>query len=276
MLPPPRLSSGVFNSLLAPGCQGTPTRSSSLRITSWNCRALFCRSDKRRRRKIDKLTRIAGNADIILLQEVHGGEFVLDLLLSSLEKNFLIFHSFIDHATGGIITAISKKHTPRETSLEHMVWVQGRVSRLEIVGLQSSLVVWNIHNFNIPSAGLRDASAKICDDSKNAALKPTEKMVIAMGDVNFNRQDLRGKSYFLPTVSDTSVPTQDRMPRHGQASFEAALVGLIEVFQDLATHCNVRDGTGSCIDGSFLSSPSWALLNICWQMSDVDAQERTF
>jgi hypothetical protein len=33
-------------------------------------------------------------------------------LLSFLKKDFWIFSSFIDHATGGIITAVSKKHTP--------------------------------------------------------------------------------------------------------------------------------------------------------------------
>jgi hypothetical protein len=132
------LSSGVFNTLLFPGNPSHPCK--ELRITTWNCRALFCRNGRSKWKKINRVLQIAANADIILLQETHGDKFIMDLLLSSLTRNFLIFGSFLNRGTGGVITAVSKQHTPNERDILHETFSPGRIIGTSITGLQSTLV----------------------------------------------------------------------------------------------------------------------------------------
>jgi endonuclease/exonuclease/phosphatase family metal-dependent hydrolase len=256
---------GVFNTLLSPGNLGR--QSTSLRITSWNCRALFCRNDKRKRRKLEKISSLAASADIILLQETHGDEFVLDLFLSGLKKDFWIFSSFIDHATGGIITAVRKKHTPDYDTMRFEVYSCGRISRLEVAGLNSTLVVWNTHNYEIERDIMKNTCAALIDNSAEARRNPCRYMLVVMGDFNFNRDDYKGKCYFKPTTTTNQlIQHAYRPPRSGQVPLEDALKNLAEISQNHPTHFNVRDGTGTGINRVFVSTPSWALPHMRWQL----------
>ena len=222
----PQRFSGAFNTILAPGNPGLPCK--DLRITSWNCRALFCRKHKRKWAKIAKVAKIAEYSDIILLQETHGDEYIMDLLLSSLKKNFWIYGSFYNCGTGGVITAVRKSHTPNENSILHESFAPGRVTRTSISGLQSTLVIWNNHNFDISYTNMRKIATQLKSDSESAAANPTGFLAFAIGDLNFERPDFKRVACYTPTSIQNTTDPATKLPRAGQASFESALAGFVE------------------------------------------------
>ena len=76
----------------------------SLKIISWNDRAVFAASPKWRRPKHDLLWKLIFNNDILLLQEVHGSESDLLLLLDRLLTSHFMLYSFSGRRdTGGVL-----------------------------------------------------------------------------------------------------------------------------------------------------------------------------
>jgi len=225
----------------------------SVRITSWNCRALFCRDGKRRRRKLDHLGRICERADIVLLQETHGDTYITDLLCNLLAKRFWIKGDFLDRSAAGVITAVSKAFCPTENAFQINMFAPGRVMRSSFCHQMRQLIVWNVHNYGLSEQQLLRISDQLIDDYNSCAAAPTDKITFVLGDFNYERRSSKRLNYATPSNSEKGSHSL----RPGQRTFEAALKPYVELCQDFPTHFNARGKHGTNIDRGFCSSPSW-------------------
>ena len=137
-----------------------------LRISSWNAGAL-CHSDTTiRSRKIAHLLRIAGKADILLIQETHACPETADLYLHQLHRHFLFFHSYcLENATGGVLTLI-RRSLVRGGSTFFQEVCPARLTRLSIEKENFTITVWNIHNAELSKRSTSEAHRLLKEDCR--------------------------------------------------------------------------------------------------------------
>ena len=170
-----------------------------LRIVSWNTRALISISGQRRRRKLKLLRILMHKYDVLLLQETHNTQ---DVVEAWCRKYAPQFHAFVStHAapdTGGLVTLVRKSAGLNPQHTTHNV-VPGRVLGLSItIGphlrdpspapdthLTHRLSIWNIHNHDLPPDALPRLRPLLSLDLDLAAAAPNDNTVIIGGDFNF-------------------------------------------------------------------------------------------
>ena len=173
--------SGHFNRSLFPA-SAPASQLASHSIVTWNARALACRNEKTKQRKLGLLIAVARNASVTFVQEAHGSIQELRRLLHWFENDFYVVISpGRDRGTAGVVTII-KKELANNTIPSSSFYDDGRVIRTEIVSTAGSAIYWNAHNYNIRLVDVRRATDHLGADVLAAKSDPTSTVVWVGGD----------------------------------------------------------------------------------------------
>jgi exonuclease III len=122
---------------------------------TWNANSL-CTKSPNYRVKFDTLLSISKTADIICLQETHGG---IDQFLTHFPT---LPHSFIITASpgpadniGGVAILVRQTLFPSDTPPILQISIPGRLIRLFFQSQPHELIIWSTHNLNIMAEDLR-------------------------------------------------------------------------------------------------------------------------
>ena len=222
-----------------------------LRILFWNSSALLGRYTNYRA-KVGAIRPHILNADVSMFQEVHGSKPEIDSFAQKFSETHLYFSSpGPNHATGGVLTLISKRSVTKRTIIRTDTIVPGRILAvtLSLEGKQITFI--NVHNER-----LKDYQSCIQDRIRplvaNSVADPCNCSIVVAGDVNFDRGRVVHAGAHPPP--DDLVRRQDRPL---QLFWEQLLNPLMELVQDDFTRMG---GTSSSnIDRCWMSFPSWAL-----------------
>ncbi len=131
------------------------------------------------------LTRIVKQADVVLLQEVHGNEEDFATRLPQIVKMFKVFVAEgVSRATGGVAILVRRRKFEKVVEWVPSVFAEGRILRLVGVTARSSVVLWSIHNFAIQVDELRFVAKRLQDDFE-VTIANFRAFVWAGGDWNF-------------------------------------------------------------------------------------------
>jgi len=139
-----------------------------------------------RERKLAILRKLANDADIIFLQEVHGELTLFEVTLRDVCRDFWVSHSFSDDpGTGSVVTLVSKTLVPDGSNVVSIEVAKSRVIRTIVTGVNGSMHLWNIHNFGINAAALADVATSLRADGRETHLHPNRLVTFVGGDFNF-------------------------------------------------------------------------------------------
>ena len=186
----------------------------TIKIVSWNGRAVIAASPRWRRPKMSILWKLIHTNDIILLQEVHGSETSLLLLLSRLANTHFLVYSFCassnDHSdTGGVVILVRKSAFPDFSFFDSRSEIPGRAMFLALRHPSGFVFkVWNIHNYGFTVAQYRTLTNHIHTDASKAKSDPLSYFTVVGGDFNQHRDD----SIRFNLASPASPPISPRTP----------------------------------------------------------------
>ena len=113
------------------------------RIVTWNCRALCHNSPSIREKKWQYLAHVLEATHICVLTEVHGYTHMFVRFARDFAQAFRVFMCpGPDPATGGVAIMWRRQS---DITVHRETVCPGRVCRLLIRGLTSSLVIWAVH-----------------------------------------------------------------------------------------------------------------------------------
>ena len=100
-------------------------------------------------RKIKVIRKLLRSCRVLCLQETHGDWSLLRKAFRLELRDFWVFASFVARNVGGIITFVSKKLVPLSTDISDTVISPGRVHRINIRKHNSTMTIFNVHNFEL-------------------------------------------------------------------------------------------------------------------------------
>ena len=181
---------------------------SECRIVTWNARELFPVEKKRQAVKSAAFEALAVTADIILIQETHGGTRDLAVrhpqIFSLFESGASVCNSA---ATGGVLTLVRKSWCPAGTTVCSAATADGRIIRTEIYNNTHSMKVWNVHNQDIRPDELKRTLLRMKADLALVARTPLTSALVIAGDWNFAAEGDRSFSIVNGETSFTSADT---------------------------------------------------------------------
>ena len=163
----------------------------TLKLTSWNGRAVFASNPRWRRPKHDLLWKLIFSTDVLLLQEVHGSESDLLLFLSRLQSTHFILYSFTDRRdTGGVVIIVRKSSFPNFFVEDSQVLVPGRVLVVTLKHASGCIFkIGNMHYYQFTSEQFRAVSDYLSTDIQAAHAHPLTFFSVIGGDFNIHRDD---------------------------------------------------------------------------------------
>ena len=90
-----------------------------MRVKTFNGRGLLHLEQVARHRKVEHLKIILRSADVVLVQELHGSQYLLEQELSWVGKDWFIF---VSEGPGGVATFIRKNVSPMPSSLSRSTY----------------------------------------------------------------------------------------------------------------------------------------------------------
>ena len=207
----------------------------TIKITSWNGRAIISATPKWRRPKLAVLWKLIHANAVVLLQELHGSATSLALLLDRIaDTHFIIYgfthddnedggssttsssssssssaHSHSD--SGGVLILICKAAFPSFFVHSSVCIVPGRVLEVALKHPSGFIFkLWNIHNYGISTDQYRRIRSSIQYDSLQSKAHPLMYFVIVGGDFNIHREDSIRFNMAMPS----SPPIPPRAPPH--------------------------------------------------------------
>ena len=161
-------------------------------MISSNAAALFQIDPFKALAKSQLVAKMALENDIMMLQETHADQFDLhDRCPQVSESHWCTASQGPIRATGGVLTLISKKWLGDRIPLSSTI-AEGRVFRTEIRSDTSSLVIYNIHNFDLELQQMKEIEHLVKRDTAEVNSDPTRRSVILAGDWNFCPDDEPG------------------------------------------------------------------------------------
>jgi hypothetical protein len=198
----------------------------------------------------------------VFLQETHGN---LEDFIAAFPDIACKFHVCAAEgpspATGGVATQISKEWVKDARAFYHFVFAIGRASRVEVIDNDRKMVLWNIHNFDIPEIAMTAMTQAAHHDIDAAAQDPLRIGVFLGGDFNFLSP---GERSFQPAAAAGTVDEDAavRGPRPGQRQLAPVLAKLTDIASDLPTHYYSNRNSFSRLDRVYCSLPPWFLVNL--------------
>ena len=230
-----------------------------LSVITWNCRSLLCVDRHKRRKRLNLLRRASSDADVIFLQEVHGDVVLFENALGNILKRFWFtaaFHPNFD--TGSVVTLVSRRLAPDSLSIRFAARSPGRILRTTIEGDNGWLILWNIHNFDIPRDVLATCCTEMTDDAAATQLSPDTHMTFVGGDFNFLPP---GDTYkLLDDVASADVLVRPPV-RPGESILAPLLANnFTELAQRFHTRYSSSRNSVAKLDRVYTACPQWRLL----------------
>lgn len=170
-----------------PATRGPPTstpRWSSVRVASWNARALLTPNETQFSARWNEVEKLLGKAQILCIQESHGSLVDMKLLAARRSQSHHLLMSPAPRAdAGGVLIWVSKAFAPTIPGFKE--YCPGRIEAAHIrTDSGDEMTVVNIHNFDVSSEHI----AAIAGDAEAAAESSTAFWVFT-GDWNFGEPD---------------------------------------------------------------------------------------
>ena len=175
-------------------------------------------------------------------------------------RDLWVFASFVARNVGGIITFVSKKLVPLSTDISDLVISPGRVHRINIQKHNSTMTIFNVHNFELHPEETAHLCRALQADANASALDPMNFTTFALGD--FNLKTSRIFSYQRP---ESVAQPGDRLS--GDVRLRAALRRFTELDSGLPTRYSSRDDTARILDIIFTSLPAALIPVSRWTMT---------
>ena len=196
--------------------------------------------------------------DIFCVQEAHGSWADIHKHCRLITRDYWTFASF-GEGYGGIITFISKKSCPNVQSIAEAVIVQGRAHRLRISNGVYSQVVYNVHNFELQSAGVLALCNSLDNDYDCSKYCPLNNNILLLGDLNLTPP---GSTLFEfgTAKSDMEPRTATAARNTGSSKILASLAQLLELQVPSPSRYNKLSDTGVVLDRVLTNLPPVFLL----------------
>ena len=141
----------------------------------------------------------------MFLQETHGDDIeIRDLLFHEL-KAFRVFVSrHPDRSTGGVVTLVRNEFARNFDNHQCTTMVQGRALKVTMSCRSGTVILYNIHNYNISRADSSLLADCMITDSEMSVADPLGHSVLVGGDFNFLPLDELPFSVARPTLHHSS------------------------------------------------------------------------
>ena len=168
----------------------------SFKVVQFNGRGL-CLSDPSARQLAGNfLHRLADQAHILCLEEVHGHRAEILSQFSLWLPRWTFFPSSCfrpdgseNYGAGGVRIAVAPDIAARATHFSHSNLVPGRCQALSITTRDMQLDIVNFHNFGLSPAQIRIVGRHCEDSLVRDRANPTNCFSLAVGDINFIADD---------------------------------------------------------------------------------------
>ncbi|CAK0862534.1 unnamed protein product, partial [Prorocentrum cordatum] len=202
----------------------------------------------------------------IMVQESHGHELLLRDVLHQQHVQYSAFGSYMDQrSSGGVTTFVPK--VPGWTATPEEVYY-GRDLRVHLAAESGpeSMILWNVHNQDIPADDVTAISAYIQADLLEASADPVHSLVIVGGDFNITDEELQAVHPSIPSEAIAEASAS----RHALSAAKREWLWLwsecTELHNGAPTH--YQSGVRSRLDRLFTGMPPW-MLTASWQGAHV-------
>ena len=229
-----RIVLGAVSKILHPGTVTTQKGSFNRFL---ECQGTICTRAHNSVKEISGITETSFNSDIILIQEAHPDQYLINKFLPIFASRFHIWWTKCPKASsGGLITMARKDKIDAAATLTYSDnIVQGRISSLTIFLNGHSSTYWNIHNYGISHAQFKQARLHIQRDISQAATNPQFFSVWCIGDFNREPADFPRTSIKDPTHQIFPRSGHNCTANHGPA-WDDIFSQMIEVYSAQPTH----------------------------------------
>ena len=168
-----------------PAAHPWPSKKPSCKVVSWNAAALFQVDPIKAARKNTVLAKLSLEYDIVFIQEAHGDENDLRARCPQIaDSHWCCASQGPNRAVGGVISLFNKEWLGDVVPISETV-VEGRAMRSLLDDGWCTLVVYNIHNFELTAQDVNYIAQLIKVDLAAVERDPTRHNVIIAGDWNF-------------------------------------------------------------------------------------------
>jgi len=224
---------------------------------------------KKLKRKIKILAKHIRDVDVFCLQESRGSWAHILKHCRLILRDFWVKASF-GEGYGGVITFISKKSVPHESSILDTTLAVGRAQRVTIVGDDCKQVIYNVHNFGIQRQALSALCNAVDTDARESKADPLKFSLFLAGDLNITPPHSKLFEYKGPRPNSDNSAAAAR-PNGGQ--LQLILEQLIEFEATTPTRYQAETNTGVVLDRIFGTLPA-TILTKCRVSHTVEQDPR--
>jgi len=172
---------------------------------------------------------------------------------------------------GGVITFISKKSVPQESSILDTTLAVGRAQRVTILGDDDcKLVIYNVHNFGIQGLTMSALCNAVDSDVRDSKADPLKFSLFLAGDLNLTPPHSKLFEYKSPSPTSDNAAAAAR-PSGGQ--LELTLEQLIEFEATTPTRYQTETNSAVVLDRIFGTLPA-TILTKCRVSHTVEQDPR--
>ena len=268
-----------------PAGQIVPNRAAPLllgntgfKVVQYNGRGL-CLSDPSARQLAGSfLLRLADQAHVLCLQEVHGHRAEILSQFSLWLPRWTLYPSSTFRAdgsenfgAGGVLIAVAPAVAARATDYSHFPIVPGRCQALSIFTRDMQFNIVNFHNFGLSAAQVH-AVGRHCDSLlEYDRANPMSSFSFAVGDINFIAEDEQRFKVGRPLLP-SSLWRSQHSGTHANI-WKSFLSKWTELAQPFPTHFCVDSLTADRKDRGWTSAPANQILHLRISCSTVGTPE---
>lgn len=195
---------------------------------------------------------VMAQCDVLALQEVHvNGDALRIELAPMLGAWEVAMSAHADIASGGTAVLVRRAAFMEGAEISSEELHKGRILMVRIAQGDAVTSIAAVHNYGMSVAEVNSAAATVRAELIVAQQAPLTRMLIMIGDFNFDAPDE------APWRSTGGFGVH----RPGPASLRSLAASMVEMQQRRSTRCELANGiVHSRIDRIYISVPGWLLL----------------